>query len=65
MTTLTIALPDEQLQKLKEITTRLNVTPEELERIGVEELIARPETEFQNSVNYVLEKNAELYKRLA
>jgi len=31
----------------------------------VEELIARPQADFQKALGYVLEKNKELYKRLA
>ena len=65
MTTLTIALPEEHLQKLKELANRLNIAPEELARIGIEELLAQPEDKFQNALDYVLKKNSELYKRLA
>jgi len=39
--------------------------PEELLRVSVEELIARPQADFQKALGYVLEKNKELYKRLA
>lgn len=65
MTTLTISLPDDRLQKLKEIAMRLNIAPEELVRISIEELLTRPEEEFQRVLDYVLNKNAELYRRLA
>ena len=65
MTTITISLPDDRLQKLKEIAMRLNIVPEELVRISIEELLTRPEEEFQRVLEYVLNKNAELYRRLA
>jgi branched-subunit amino acid aminotransferase/4-amino-4-deoxychorismate lyase len=65
MATLIITLPDEHLQRLKEVANRLNITPEELARVGVEELLARPGENFQNALDYVLKKNEELYKRLA
>lgn len=65
MTTITITLPEEQLQKLQEIAMRFQVTPEELVRICIEELLARPEEEFQKALEYVLRKNAELYRRLS
>ena len=64
MTTITISLPDDRLQKLKEIAMRLNIVPEELVRISIEELLTRPEEEFQRVLEYVLNKNAELYRRL-
>jgi predicted transcriptional regulator len=65
MNTLTIRLSDDRLAKLREIAARFNVTPEELARAGVEELLTRPEESFQHAVDYVLNKNAELYRRLA
>jgi len=51
--------------KLQEIASRLGVTPEDLVRISIEELLARPDDAFQQAVDYVLNKNAELYRRLA
>lgn len=65
MTTITITLPDDRLQQLKEIANRFRVAPEELVRASVEELLARPEEDFQRALDYVLRKNAELYSRLA
>ena len=65
MTRITITIPDDRLLKLQEIAERFQLTPEELVRVSIEELLSRPEDSFQNAVSYVLEKNAELYRRLA
>ena len=65
MTSLTITLPDDRMLKLQEVAARLRVTPEELARLSIEELLASPEETFQQAVDYVLQKNAELYRRLA
>lgn len=65
MTTITISLSDDRLQKLKELATRFKVAPEELVRASLEELLTRPEEEFRRTLEYVLNKNAELYRRLA
>jgi predicted transcriptional regulator len=65
MTTITITLPEDRLQKLREIANRFRVAPEELVRASVEELLARPEEGFRHALEYVLHKNAELYQRLA
>jgi len=46
-------------------TARLNVSPEELVRVSIEELLSRPDEAFERAVEYVLEKNTELYRRLA
>jgi len=65
MTSITIAIPDDRLLKLKEMAARFQLTPEELVRASIEEIITRPEDVFQRAVSYVLKKNAELYRRLA
>jgi predicted transcriptional regulator len=65
MNTITITLSNDRLAKLQEIATRFHVSPEELARAGVEELLARPEETCQRAIDYVLKKNAELYRRLA
>lgn len=65
MTTITITLPDERMQKLKEMASHFRVAPEELVRASVEEFLTRPEEEFQLALEYVLKKNNELYRRLA
>jgi antitoxin FitA len=65
MHAITITLSDERLAKLQEIAGRLHIAPEELARAGVEDLLARPEETCQRAIDYVLKKNAELYRRLA
>lgn len=65
MTNITITIPDDRLLKLKEIAARFQLTPEELVRVSLEELLTRPEEAFQRAASYVLKKNAELYRRLA
>ena len=65
MTTITISLPADHLQKLREVAAQYRVAPEDLVRASVEELLTRPEEEFKHALEYVLDKNAELYRRLA
>ena len=65
MTSITISLPDDRLRALKKLSSSLNVSPEELVRISIDELLTRPEETFQQAVEHVLEKNAQLYQRLA
>lgn len=65
MTTITVSLPADRWQKLREIAAQYRVTPEDLVRVSIEEMLARPEEDFKQAVNYVLNKNAELYRRLA
>lgn len=65
MATITIPLPDEALSKLQERADELGISPEELARAGIEDLLSRPEDAFQQAIDYLLNKNAELYRRLA
>jgi len=65
MQTITITIPDDHLHKLQEIANRLGVSLEALLLAGAENLLAPPETSFQNAMAYVLKKNAELYQKLA
>jgi predicted transcriptional regulator len=65
MTTLTISLSEDRLQQLKERAAQLRVAPEDLVRASIEEFLTRPEEEFQRALTYVLNKNIELYRRLA
>ena len=65
MTTITIELPRERLQKLQEMALKFGVSMEELVRVSVEDMLTQPEEQFRKAAQYVLKKNSELYKRLA
>lgn len=65
MVTITVTLSEDRLQKLQDLAAQFRIAPEELLRVSVEELIARPQADFQKAIDYVLKKNNELYKRLA
>lgn len=65
MTTITIPLSDERLERLKALAHQAGVSPEELARAGLEEWLGRSRQDFPQAARYVLEKNAELYRRLA
>ena len=65
MPTITFALPEGRLAKLNKLAEQLGVAPEDLVRVSIEELLARPEPGSEQAVQYVLNKNAGLYRRLA
>jgi antitoxin FitA len=65
MSTLIITLSEDRLAKLQEIALRFNIKAEDLARVSIEELLTRPEESFQRAAEYVLQKNADLYRRLA
>ena len=62
--TITIALSDERLRRLRELAKEAKVAPEELVRASVDEWLSRPKEDFAQAADFVLRKNAELYRRL-
>lgn len=65
MSTITVTLSNEHLLELEAKAVRFAVTPEDLVRASIAELLARPDEAFQQAMNHVLQKNTELYRRLA
>lgn len=65
MKTLEINLPEPTAAKLEEAAGRMSVSPEQLLVISLEEKLDQLEAEFRAAADYVLEKNAELHRRLA
>jgi len=60
-----IELTPAQESRLRIAANRLGIAPEVLARLAVEDLLARPDADFQDAAHRVLEKNRELYDRLA
>lgn len=65
MTMITIPLSDERLAQLRTWAEQTGLTPEEFLRRRVEQLLDRPDEQFRQAAAYVLQKNSELYRRLA
>jgi hypothetical protein len=62
---LAIELSDQQAERLREEASRLGVEPEQLALAAVADLIAAEGPDFDSAARRVLEKNRELYRRLA
>jgi hypothetical protein len=60
-----IELSPADTERLQSEAGRLGVTPERLAHAAVSDLLAREHDDFQAAVRRVLEKNQELYRRLA
>jgi hypothetical protein len=65
VSTVTVALPEECLARLNKMAKQLGLVPEGLVCVTIEELLACPEADFEQAVDHVLAKNAELHRRLA
>jgi hypothetical protein len=65
MATLTVPLSDVAFERLQHLAARAGLTPEELGRDILDEWLNRPRPDFAAASEYVLQKNAEFYRRLA
>lgn len=65
MTTITIEIPEERLTALAQRAKALGVTTEDLIRLSIAELLMRPAPAVQQAIDYVVQKHADLYRRLA
>ena len=65
MVTLTISLSDEEMRRLEELGKREGLTVEQIARLGINAFIGQPDDAFHAAAKRVLEKNAELYRRLS
>lgn len=65
MTSITIDLPDSQFQKLQDLARVHGIPPEALLSASIEDWLSSPKSDFTQAAEYVLNKNAELYRRLA
>lgn len=65
MKTLTINLPDRTAAQVDEAARELGLSAEALVQASIEEKLERLRLSFDEAARHVLDKNAELYRRLA
>jgi predicted transcriptional regulator len=65
VTYITIDLSDSQFQKLQNLARVHGIATEVLLKASLEDWLNLQKGDFVNAADYVLEKNAELYRRLA
>ena len=58
-------LPAAQAEKLRREAERLGISPSDLARAALADLLADRDEDFRAAAERVLRKNAELYRRLA
>lgn len=63
--TIHLELDEQQYHRLQAVASRLNVSVHALAIAAINELLAKPDHDFEQAAERVLAKNAELYKRLA
>jgi len=62
---LTIDLSPAQAERLRHEAERLGLAPEDLARAALADLLATRDEDFKAAAERVLQKNEELYRRLA
>ena len=62
---LNVQLDEQPFQRLQEAARRLNVSVNELAKAAINDLLAKPEPDFEQAASRILKKNAEVYRRLA
>ena len=65
MATLTISLSDEEIRQLEVLGKREGLTVDQMVQLSVCEFIDQPDDAFHTAAKQVMEKNAELYRRLS
>lgn len=63
--TILVELDEAESQRLREVALALKVDAKELAKAAITDFMSRPADDFERAVRYVLEKNRELYRRLA
>lgn len=65
MASVLVSLSDEEMRRLEELSKREGLTVEQMVKLGIHDFISQPDEAFHASAKRVMEKNAELYRRLA
>jgi hypothetical protein len=62
---LSIELTAAQVDRLRDEAERLGLSPEDLARAVVADVLAAPNEDFKTAADRVIRRNQELYRRLA
>jgi hypothetical protein len=65
MSDIIITVPEDRLTRLKKKSSNLGINLEDLILLSIEEMLSRPDEDFRQAMNYILQKNKDLYHRLA
>lgn len=65
MNNISVTIPNEHFQQLKKKSSRLGVSLEKLLLLSIEDILSQPDEDFSEIMHTALNKNRELYQRLA
>ena len=64
MNSITVQLPEERIQKLRERAGQMGLSIEDLVCIGIDEILSQPDDPFAEGRTQPAANNSELYRRL-
>jgi hypothetical protein len=62
---ISIEITEAQKHQLEELARRFGLPAEQLASVAIQDLLTHDQAEFEAIVERILQKNAELYKRLS
>ena len=65
MTSITVEIKDAKAKLLSEKAEKYGLKPDQFVAASIEDLLAQPESDFDEAARRVLSKNRELYERLS
>jgi antitoxin component of RelBE/YafQ-DinJ toxin-antitoxin module len=65
MKSVSINIDDKKLDDLQKKADQLGLSIQQLLDATVDDLLSKPDEEFENAMRYILKKNSQLYKRLS
>ena len=65
MTRIIVEIDDNKAAILEDKARKFGLLPEQFVSATIEDLISQPEPDFEEAIRKVLDKNRELYERLA
>jgi hypothetical protein len=65
MKSIIVELEDNKALLLKEKAQKYGLLPDQFVLASIEDILAQPDKEFEAIVKRIIEKNSELYKKLA
>lgn len=65
MAEITVDIAEQRLATLRDLAAESGLSAEEFLRTCIDDWLVRREKDFAQTADYVLRKNAELYRRLA
>lgn len=65
MKTITVNLEDKKADQLQKKASELGLSLDDLVTATFDDLLLKPDDDFNNAMKYILKKNKKLYKKLA